>query len=124
MLRSYIPPRDSYGSSTLRSLKLITSRLPTKIDIAASNLSSFDYYDNILLISSIDTPKLSKFCLTPLVPSKEFKELKIPHAIGLLASLPQLQSLSLFFVCPSQVSKTSFIRHHIRFQLQNLFCKF
>lgn len=52
-------------SSTLRSLKLTTSRLPTKIGTAASDLPSFVYCENILSIFSIDLPKLSKFCLTP-----------------------------------------------------------
>jgi hypothetical protein len=82
-------------SSTLHHLKLITSRLPTEITISAPNLSSFDYRGNILFISSIDAPQLSKNFLTLLEkPSQE--QYEIPHAFALLASISPSASDSMF----------------------------
>jgi hypothetical protein len=98
-------PHTTYTiSSTMHHLKIITSLfLKSVISISAPNLSSFEYRDKILSISSIDAPQLSNCSLTPLdldTPSQE--HLEIPHAFALLASLPKLRTLSLC-LSPKQV---------------------
>lgn len=95
-------------SPTLLHLKLISCGIPKRVDIVTLNLLSFEYCGSIISISSFNAPKLVKFCLTPYYSLEELEELEIPHLFALLASLHQLQSLSMYF-SPSQVSNTKLI---------------
>lgn len=88
-------------SPTLHHLGLLNCGFPRsrKIDIVIVTLQllSFEYSGNILMISSINAPQLSKFYLNP-----TSKELEIPYAFDLFANFHQLENLTMNLI-PSQV---------------------